>query len=168
MCKAKAITRKYTDHPAQNQSDLVITLSNGNSFSFQSSSVGSHDCINDAREAAAKLAIDFISPLATRNPEVAKTPSVSPPTNASPKASAKEKPAKLFVKEKEYVQELKNIVVDKKGLEHPNYETIEERGNKFRCTVKHKLFTETGEWCDSKKAAKQSAAKKALKKIGTI
>ena len=71
------------------------------------------------------------------------------------------------------VVELKNLVQDKLKLCAPDYGEVEEKKTQnkqlmYRCTVTHPLIPCSqvqGNWCNSKRLAKQDAANKALNLI---
>lgn len=138
----------------------MITLNDGTDVEFDSS-MQCHHSINDAREAVAKQAVEFITKHSTI--PVPDT-DLEPPTSRGSENTSKG--LELSISKKECMQELKNFLVDKKCLEAPNY-NIESnlKGAKFRCTVTHSLVTEVSEWFPNKQAAKQNAAKKALIKL---
>ena len=72
------------------------------------------------------------------------------------------------VKNNEWLQELKNVLVDQCGykISDDNYKINSPTRNppKFQCTFIHKCFPKeiTGEWRRSKQDAKQSVAKRVL------
>ena len=89
-------------------------------------------------------------------PQDSSTPLVSPQANAT--LNSRDPPA----------VQLKNLLVDRKKLEHPEYvddEDSKKSKRKYRCKIYHSSFAENpivGNFFRSKSEAKQDAAKKAL------
>lgn len=166
LCKENVIRdRKYADQQGDGYHvSLTITLADGTDMEFNSSTKSpSFDCINDAREAVARRAIEFLQQNGIFTP-----PTLHPPTPMplpkSPDDLTSRGIGKGLPPFKKCVENLKNLIVDKMKLEAPSYNEIPvDAEQQFRCSVRHQLFGEiTGDLQRSKKDAKQSAARKAL------
>ena len=175
LCKKSVLKdRKYTDQQGDGYHViLIITLTDGTDMEFNSSTIKlCFDCINDAREAVARHAVEFLQQNPIVTPPIHPTPSPTSPTPTT-MPSTHDPITKLTSRGKglpplkKCVEELKNFIVDKKRLEAPCYIEIPVDGEQqFRCSVKHQLFGEIiGDLQRSKKDAKQSAAKKALEHL---
>ncbi|XP_019854399.1 PREDICTED: caspase-3-like isoform X2 [Amphimedon queenslandica] len=102
-----------------------------------------------------------IQPLSRSQAERSQSvPQDSSPTSLQPTAilNSKDPPA----------VQLKNLLVDRKKLKHPNYveeEDPKKSKKKFRCEIYHSAFAENpivGDFFRDKSSAKQDAAKKAM------
>ena len=175
LCKENVLkNRKYTDQQGDGYHvSLIITLADDTDMEFNSSKIKpSYDSVNDAREAVARRAVEFLQQngIFTLSTLPAPTPLPTLPTLPSPKPL----PTPIHLHKytsrgklpplKKCVEELKNLVVDKMRLEAPSYNEIPvDTEQHFRCSVRHELFGEiTGDLQRNKKDAKQSAARKAL------
>lgn len=176
LCKENVIKdRKYTDQQGDGYHvSLIITLADDTDMEFNSSTIKpSYDSVNDAREAVARRAVEFLQqngiftlptlPVPKPLPTLPTLPAPKPlPTPSHPHTSRGK--GKGLPPLKKSVEELKNLIVDKKRLEAPSYNEIPvDTEQHFRCSVRHELFGEiTGDLQRNKKDAKQSAARKAL------
>lgn len=180
LCKKNVLKdRKYTDQQGDGYHvSLTLTLTDGTDMEFNSSTIKlSFDCINDAREAVARRAVEFLRQNPTVTPPIHPTPPPIPPTSTTispidpiPNHMVHHTSrGKGLPTLKKCVEELKNFIVDKKRLEAPSYIEIPVDGEQqFQCSVKHQLFGEiTGDLKKNKKDAKQSAARKALEHLQT-
>ena len=158
--------RSYSDLavPGRNHVRLIITLDSNAKICFDSTThARSFETINEAREKVAEVAVNYIKTRSAGNrPDMVESKQIKKSGTVSVAIPA--------LKKNEWLQEMKNVLVDREGwtISEENYRAEESNTTsnktKFRYTFSHPkiLRNIVGDWSNSKKEAKQSVAKEVL------